>query len=296
MHIEIMKNDASAIDKTVQSVVELAYSPADTRAVRSHALLLTMGTKSKDQAAKRLFDPLRRHIKYQFDPRNREFVQRPAWLLQHGRRGTHLAAGDCDDHSAVQLALCSALGLRCRIVLTENPDNMGPLDDPWFEHIHIEVEIEPERWRPIDSSLEWLDFGERATGSRRKYIDPEALGERVLNGRPSLGFADLVAKGAGMATDIAVSVIGGEAQKKAAKYAAHAKEVAAQAELRLLEEQARLDFEAAQLSMERIDAANRELLVFQELEKQARRGAMMPLYIVGAGAVALLAYSYWRKS
>jgi len=295
MHIAILKNDASAIDATVKTVTELAFKPEDTRPVRAFALMIIAGTKTPDEAAQRLFTWVRQHIKYQFDPRNREFVQRPLFLLQHGARRTHLAAGDCDDHAAVQLALASSLGYKMRIVLTENPETPGPSDDPWWEHIHVEMEVEPNRWRPMDSSLEFLQFGERATGSRRKYIDPEALGGHILDGRPSLGFMDIFTKGVGMITDITVGIISGEATKKAGKWAAHASAMSSQAEAHYLEEQARLNFEGSQLALERLDAARREAETFAALEKQSRRGAMMPLYVAGSAALAVFAYTLWRK-
>ena len=57
------------------------------------------------------------------------------------------------------------LGIKCRIILTEDPEIPAPfLARPWWAHVHTEWEIAPDIWRPIDPSMWWLRFGERVEG------------------------------------------------------------------------------------------------------------------------------------
>lgn len=290
--------DQRAISAALEAIVAQAYDPADTRGVRSFALQFTRGARNPNDAARMIYDALYR-IRYEYDPRNREFVQRPLFLLLHAARGSHLAVGDCDDFACMALALLTSIGHKCRIVLSEDPDNPGPENDPWWSHIHIEVRVSDEGWRAVDPALKWLTFGERVPG-RRVYIDPEGFSDETLDGRPQLGMGtgigDIVGGVLSNVTGLVKGLVGSRAQVKVAQFRAQAQAAASQAEAALLERLAELDFEAAQLEAARADEARREAAAFDELERQARVGALVPVFGGLAALAAVMVLSiWWRK-
>lgn len=298
---------------SVVRLIELAYNPRQVEAIRRKALAMTFGARSRDAKARKVYFWLKRNVAYVNDPRNVEFIQDPLWLLREAERQTPLAVGDCDDYAALVLALGVSLGIRCRIILTEDPEGtLFSNEHPFWGHIHVEWEVEKDKWRPVDPSMDWLVFGERVNG-RRIAIDPESAPQEVLDGiagpyaggsseganRGGLGQGAFGIIGAGFDTigGLVKFLVGTRAQSKAQKFQAKAQAAVAQAQGRYKEAIAELEHEAVQLEKERQARILEEAIAFERLEKTSKTVRMTPVKVglAALGVVGLVALLRRRK-
>lgn len=112
--------------------------------VRQTAEYETRFCQSHDDfcVAKRLYEWVRAHVRYRYDPLGIEYIKAPHVLLDEiEQRGQ--AAGDCDDMTALLAALFKSVGLPVRFVLMSQQPN-GTL-----HHIYLEALVK-ERWLPFD--------------------------------------------------------------------------------------------------------------------------------------------------
>lgn len=293
LRVERIPNGEPGTERTVEAIVGLAYDPRYTQELRDAGLRVCWACTSKDQQALAIFDWCRDHIRYQRDPRNREFVQSPAYLWRAASEGSPYAAGDCDDFACFILALGAVLGFRCRVILTEDPDLVAPIFmRPWWAHVHTELEVRRGCWRPIDPSMWFLGFGERVNGRRRAF-DPEAYPEEVLDGLapPALGFVDtIISAGAGFGK-YAIST---DAMKDVERARAHAEAAAAQAGSAYAQKLAELEAAEENLKAERAAALEAERESFGRLEAREERGRMTPI-LAGAGAALAVGLAAWFR-
>ena len=198
MLVKKIPNGPDGIAETVTAVISYAHEPETTAEIREIALLIThqAGAKTELQKAKALHDWVKSHIRYDKDPIYREFVQQPLWLIREGFRKSHKASGDCDDHTAVNMALLGALGFATRAVVSEDPSNPGPSHSPHWAHIFCETQVRARpdakrKWVPIDSSMWFLKFGTKV-GGKNTHIYPGDIPPDVYfdsgRGRTGLGY------------------------------------------------------------------------------------------------------------
>lgn len=110
----------------------------------------------------------------------------------------------CDDHTAVNMALLSAIGIPTRAVITEDPSNPGPASAPYWAHIYCEAEASKslagsKSWVPVDSSMWFLKFGEKVGGKHTMvypsdippdiYFDAAKTGRGIRGGLGFIGRA-----------------------------------------------------------------------------------------------------------
>lgn len=112
--------------------------------VRLKALDILRQTDIPDRrardAARALYQWVKRNIRFVPDPLDVETVQDPEVTLRIG-------AGDCDDHAALLAALAQNVGIPARfVVVGENPDR--------FQHIYAELLID-DHWTPADTTTEF---------------------------------------------------------------------------------------------------------------------------------------------
>lgn len=182
MFVKKIQDGASGIAQTVAAILALSHDPRTTSKIRAIALMICnkAGAKTDFLRARALFYWMHSNIVYVRDPTYREFIQPPLNLLHEGLAGTHMAAGDCDDHCTALMALCGSIGIPARVTLIEDSRNKTRSGDPWWAHVYCEVLLKKHQkaqkkyWYAVDSSLKWLSFGERVLG-RTTYIYPSDI-------------------------------------------------------------------------------------------------------------------------
>lgn len=198
MLIKRIPDGPAGIAETVTAILAVAHDPNTTNQIRDIALWICKraGAKTEMEKAQAIFKWMRKNVTYVKDPIYREFVQPPLFLLKQGMKRSHKAAGDCDDHTACNMALLGALGFSTRAVISEDPTRPGPGNLPMWAHIYCEVEARKHPkgkrfWTPVDSSMWFLKFGEKVGGRQTTVypgdIHPDIYFEASRN-RRGLGY------------------------------------------------------------------------------------------------------------
>lgn len=230
---------------TCTAVLALAYNPRSTPVMERLAgkIVREAEASTRRELALAVYDWVRARVRYRRDPHEREFLRAPAGLAAAALRGE--AAGDCDDHACLVMALAAALGLPTRLVLTR--DRNRPRSRS-YHHIHTEAEVDGG-WLPLDSSMDWVPRGTRAPGSARVVVYPADLPDELLFlGREDegLGFVSTAIRVGG-------GIVAAAIDAQAAKQAVQAQEAALQAIAGARErlEARRLELDAATYEAER---------------------------------------------
>lgn len=129
------------VKATIKKMGELARAAQHTFPIRNLATRITHHVPSKAPAAelRALYNWVRDHIRYRFDPVGLEWVQSPERTIQE-------QAGDCDDMATLLAALAGALGHRWRF------RTVG--DSPSAQR-HVQVQAWTGRqWLDLDPVLE----------------------------------------------------------------------------------------------------------------------------------------------
>lgn len=122
---------------TAQTIAEMrrlaraaSVDPAFVMFCRS----IVSNIKSKDYfaEAQRIYDIVKKHVRYVFDPRHMEYVQDPRWVMFVD------GSGDCDDHAATIAAMAMALGHEAAFK-TIGADKNRPED---FSHVYALIGIQ----------------------------------------------------------------------------------------------------------------------------------------------------------
>lgn len=314
--------------QTVAAIIAFAASPYHTRQIRLIALEITAGTSGDAANAQRIFEWVTRHVKYTRDAIGREHVQDPLWLLTAAREGSPYAAGDCDCHAALVLALLMSLGIRGRLALNERVDARGGRQPIW-SHIWTEaliptarqkkvvktpagpVLVSPREWVALDSSMarhKNIEMGRRPPG-RLTFVHPEDITENrawekaqraATAGQNSGKYNDahlgLAAEVIKAGTGLIQGAMASRTAEKLAKLQARADHNRLQAEERLTAEELRL---AAALKEAQGQQTSRYLAqerAFDRVSQEADHFARRPVKVaLGVGAVALLATLYMRR-
>lgn len=102
---------------------------------------LTKGLANKDYLGEinRIFDWVKRTVRYTRDPHGVELVQ-DVWATLHRGRG------DCDDFTILLGAACEVMGAPCRIVTVSTRPDKEPV------HVYPEVKV-GMRWVPLDATV-----------------------------------------------------------------------------------------------------------------------------------------------
>lgn len=283
---------------TCTAVLALAYNPRATPVMERLAgrIAAEAGARTSRELALAVYDWVRVRVRYRRDPHEREFIRTPASLALAALRGT--AAGDCDDHAALVMALAAALGLPTRLILTRD---RGRARSRTYHHIHTEVEVEGG-WLPLDTSLDWVPRGARAPGAARVAIYPADLPDEVLFlGREDegLGFVSTAIRVGG-------GLVGAAIDSQAAKSAIRAQKTAAQAVIAAQErlETRRFELDAAAYEAERerlarleAEAAHREELREWSEGDTSWSSAATEISVIGLGiaVVSLLLQVFGEK-
>lgn len=103
----------------------------------------------------------------------------------------------CDDHTALNMALLGSIGIATRAVVSEDPTRPGSSNLPMWAHIFCEALVRKNpksqrQWVPVDSSMWFLDFGKKV-GGRSTTIYPGDIPADIIfdaskDGSQGLGF------------------------------------------------------------------------------------------------------------
>lgn len=135
----------TTMERVAQAGLEGAHSPAIVLLARQ----ITEGLPSHDEEGelRRIYEWIQRFVRYVKDPRGLEWVQTPAltaWVL---------GAGDCDDHSALVVALALALGHAAAVRMVATDPSREELEP---SHVYALVGIAPRgeepRWIACDTT------------------------------------------------------------------------------------------------------------------------------------------------
>jgi transglutaminase superfamily protein len=132
-----------AIYKTIKHMQGLAFGPEGVGhpQIRIAAIEAVRGAIKNVDEIDHVLTWVKRNIEFRGE--HAETLQSPLVTLQ-------LAAGDCDDHSALVAAMLSSLGYRTQFkTIATNPN------DPQFSHVYVIVKDKrnPGRWIGIDTTV-----------------------------------------------------------------------------------------------------------------------------------------------
>ena len=102
--------------------------------------------------AKKIFDYVKRNVKFVRDIRGMETVQTPAVTL------FKLKAGDCDDFTTLIGTLLTSIGHRIRIKVVSTVRPRRRSGKPPFTHVYLQDYING-KWVPLDASDRNFSFG-----------------------------------------------------------------------------------------------------------------------------------------
>lgn len=295
---------------TVAAVLGFALDPRSLPELRAHALRITYGARTNHERAARVYSWVRRNVPYVRDAYMREHVQDPIWVLRRARDGDPLAQADCDCHASIVAGLLMALGIRCRLVVTEDPRNQGSWLRPRWAHIYCEALTE-NGWTPVDTSM-WphpdrpIGFGVSVPASRVTYIYPEDIGSdtvarvaRQVERDGSLGGAvDPMSFVSGIITassKIITSLIGSRAQRKAARFQRDAQIQLISSQERLARRGMELQFAARQLEAERAARLAAQEAGFVRIQSAASRTTNTVIMATILGMAAVVVWSSIRR-
>ena len=155
-------------DRTVKAIANLVNDSLRRPLVRLKAINIlksaNVPNKNTVAAAKALFEYVRKLVRYIPDPIDVETVQSPEVTLR-------VAAGDCDDHTALVAALAMSIGIPARYRV------VGFASDK-FAHIFPELQING-KWIPADTT------SGKSFGRRVKKFPAEKLYH--FKGEPVMG-------------------------------------------------------------------------------------------------------------
>jgi transglutaminase-like putative cysteine protease len=160
-------NDA-VTQQTIELMAKLAVEASRDPAMIDHArqLVRDLPNKAYDLEAERVFDHVKRTVRYVHDPAGMETLSDPRWLLWV------FGSGDCDDHATLVAALGMALGMGAafRTVATRVDPATGVA--PWA-HVYAVLGV------PKGNAVEWVP-ADTAEGS---YVGWEPRGNGVRRQR-----------------------------------------------------------------------------------------------------------------
>ena len=215
---------------TVAAMLVVAFDPRALEDFRKLALMiLGRGARSQRDQIRELYQWVSERVGYLPDPAHVERVEHPKQLAASALFNPVQARGDCDDSSALCVALCHSIGIQTRLVLT---DQLWKGGEPSWHHVHCEA-WDGRQWLPMEAAYaDRVEFGKRVAGFR-VVVYPRDLPESKLfagQGQPEgLGFVtDVIVAGAG----ILRQVISGRVREKVQEFQIFAAEAIARAEKR----------------------------------------------------------------
>jgi len=139
---------------TIEVMRRLAVADAHNPEFAKWARAIVRDVGSKDYRAEgqRIYDFVKKNVRYRLDPRGLEWVQSPYWtLLVDGQ-------GDCDDQATLLVALSVALGHGAAFVTVKvDPDRPEE-----FSHVYASIGITEDRhekWIAMDTTQQKQSFG-----------------------------------------------------------------------------------------------------------------------------------------
>jgi transglutaminase-like putative cysteine protease len=143
--------DALCADSEATPQERLALLDAEaTRAARESAIVRRFATvpanASEHERATILLDRVHRLVTYKPDPEGRDVFREIEWTIANG--------GDCEDLSALFVAMCRTAGLAARLVWLEQQSYAA------LNHVTAQVLLSDGAWHWADASLPNAQLGQ----------------------------------------------------------------------------------------------------------------------------------------
>jgi transglutaminase-like putative cysteine protease len=132
-----------AIHNTLRIMRDLIIRSSVNNYVRRWAEKIVEGATSNIDRVRSIYDFIARHSYYLKDPSGFEFIKTPPVSLQLIEVGEKTAL-DCDDFTVLSLSLLKSIGFHTALkAIAIRPDKK-------FVHVYGLVEVEKDKWMPID--------------------------------------------------------------------------------------------------------------------------------------------------
>ncbi len=145
--VETIPHGKPGLDFKMRRIRELVTAAKQDPRFRSRVVSILSGVPAYDQRGeiRRVYNFVRKHIRYTKDPAGVEFFQAPQLLLQPG------AAGDCDDQVLLASAMLETIGYRTRY-------RVGAQLPERYAHIWLDVRG-PDGWQPLELTKRTATLG-----------------------------------------------------------------------------------------------------------------------------------------
>jgi len=177
METTLLHISGTDMNWTVDKMREFIIKDTINLDVRKKAQEITWSIPGRDVdlIATEIYDWIKKHIKYQYDPVSEEWVQDSLTTLK-------LESGDCDDFTVLGASLIRSLGIPARICFVKTNNEKS------FSHVYFEYHSDAkDKWIPFDAIVNRYPGWESPTISEKVVVEIETGKSVKTIGSGSIG-------------------------------------------------------------------------------------------------------------